>query len=173
AAVERENAPEAQAAGVAPGDRQRIDEAVNDPRSYPEKDERPESRQLEPLPQDRVPLFLSDYDQQYEEEYNDQPQYTFGSKLPKSYTVRILSGALAVSAAAAIVGLFMMEGTRSVLVDAKASLASVARWNTSPGKRRPTPIGPRPPRVGTPPPSPRTPPSTSGWRRTRRRRTPA
>jgi len=107
---------------------ERFDEAINDPRLYRTyQDERPESRQLEPLPHDRVPLFLSDYDQPYEEEqYDDPPQYTFGSKQPKSYTGRIVSGLLAVSAAAAIVGLFTMDATRSVLVDAKASLASLA-----------------------------------------------
>ena len=79
-----------------------------------------------------MPLFLSDYDQQYEEEpYDDPPQYTFGSKQPKSYTGRIVSGVLAASAAAAIAGLFMMDATRSVLVDAKASLASVAPFSFS------------------------------------------
>src|SRR5436190_10638935 len=107
---------------------ERFDEAINDPRLYPAyRDERPESTQLEPLPHDRVPLFLSDYDQQYEEEqYDDPPQYTFGSRQPKSYTGRIVSGVIAASAAAAIVGLFTMDATRSALVDAKASLASVA-----------------------------------------------
>ena len=87
---------------------ERFDEAINDPRLYPAQQyERPESRQLEPLPHDRVPLFLSDHDQQYEEEYDDPPQYTFGSKQPKSYTGRIVSGVVAASAAAAIAGLFM------------------------------------------------------------------
>src|SRR3954447_6982914 len=107
---------------------ERFDEAINDPRLYQTyRDERPEARQLEPLPHDRVPLFLSDYDPQYEEEqYDDPPQYTFGSKQPKSYTGRIVSGLIAASAAAAIVGLFTMDATRSVLVDAKASLASLA-----------------------------------------------
>ena len=81
---------------------ERFDEAINDPRLYPIQYERPESRQLEPLPHDHVPLFLSDYDQQYEEEpYDDPPQYTFGSKQPKSYTGRIVSGAIAACAAAA------------------------------------------------------------------------
>jgi hypothetical protein len=108
---------------------ERFDEAINDPRLYPTQYERPESRQLEPLPNDRVPLFLSDYDQPYEEEYDDPPQYTFGSKKPRSYTGRIVSGLIATSAAAAIAGLFMMDATHSVLVDAKASLASVAPFS--------------------------------------------
>jgi hypothetical protein len=112
---------------------ERFDEAINDPRLYPAQPyQRPESTQLEPLPSDRVPLFLSDYDQQYEEEpYDDAPQYTFGSKQPKSYTGRIVSGGLAACAAAAIAGLFMMDATRSVLVDAKTSLASVAPFSLS------------------------------------------
>ena len=90
---------------------ERFDEAISDPRLYPAQPyQRPESTQLEPLPHDRVPLFLSDYDQQYEEEqYDDQPHYTFGSKQPKSYTGRIVSGVVAASTAAAIVGLFAME----------------------------------------------------------------
>ena len=61
----------------------RFDEAINDPGLYPAYQyERSESRQLEPLPQDRVPLFLSDYDQQYDDERydDDAPEYTFGSK---------------------------------------------------------------------------------------------
>ena len=112
---------------------ERFDEAISDPRLYPAQPyQRPESTQLEPLPHDRVPLFLSDYDQQYEEEqYDDQPHYTFGSKQPKSYTGRIVSGVVAASAAAAIVGLFAMDSTRSVLVEAKASLASMAPASVS------------------------------------------
>src|SRR4051794_28391412 len=106
---------------------ERFDEAINDPRLYRTyQDERHESRQLEPLSQDRVPLFLSDCQQYEEEQYDDPPQYTFGSKRPKSYTGRIVSGLVAASAAAAIVGLFTMDTTRSVLVDAKTSLASLA-----------------------------------------------
>ena len=43
---------------------ERFDEAISDPRLYPAQPyQRPESTQLEPLPHDRVPLFLSDYDQ--------------------------------------------------------------------------------------------------------------
>src|SRR5690349_5805554 len=106
---------------------ERFDEAINDPRLYPVRPAQPyqrtESTQLEPLPHDRVPLFLSDYDQQYDDEplYDDPPQYTFGSKQPKSYTGRIVTGVIAASAAAAIAGLFAMDATRSVMVNAKAS----------------------------------------------------
>src|ERR1043165_8646067 len=86
----------------------RFDEAINDPELYPayQYDERRESRQLEPLPQDRVPLFLSDYDQQYEDDrYEDEAaEYTFGSKQQRSHTSRIVTGVVAATAVAAVVG---------------------------------------------------------------------
>lgn len=107
----------------------RFDEAINDPGLYPTYPyERPESRQLEPLPNDRVPLFLSDYDQQYAEQgYGDEvPEYTFGSRHEKPRTSRIVTGVVAATAVAAIAGLFSMDATRSVIVNAKASLASLA-----------------------------------------------
>ena len=107
----------------------RFDEAINDPGLYPTYQyERPESRQLEPLAQDRVPLFLSDYDQQYQDDrFEDEArQYTFGSKRQRSHTSRIVTGVVAATAVAAIVGLFSIDATRSVFVNAKASLASLA-----------------------------------------------
>jgi TPR repeat protein len=107
----------------------RFDEAINDPGLYPTYQyERPESRQLEPLPQDRVPLFLSDYDQQYEQpRYEDEAtEYTFGSKRDKPRTSRVVTGAIAATAVAATVGFFAMDATRSVFVNAKASLAGLA-----------------------------------------------
>ena len=108
----------------------RFDEAINDPGLYPNYQyERPRiQRQLEPLPQDRVPLFLSDYDQQYQDErYEDEaPEYTFGSRQPKAQTSRIVTGIVAATAVAAVVGLFSIDATRSVIVNAKASLASLA-----------------------------------------------
>lgn len=107
----------------------RFDEALNDPGIYPTYQyDRPEARQLEPLPQDRVPLFLSDYDQQYQDErYEDEaPEYTFGSRQHKPQTSRIVTGVLAATAVAAVVGLFSIDATRSVIVNAKASLASLA-----------------------------------------------
>lgn len=107
----------------------RFDEAISDPGLYPTYQyERPESRQLEPLPQDRVPLFLADYDPPYSEERFEEetPEYTFGSKREKPRTSRIVTGVVAATAVAAAVGYFAIDSTRSVLVDAKASLASVA-----------------------------------------------
>lgn len=107
----------------------RFDEAINDPGLYPTYQyERPESRQLEPLPQDRVPLFLSDYEQQYEQQRFEEetPEYTFGSKRDKPRTSRIVTGVVAATAVAATVGFFAIDTTRSVFVNAKASLASLA-----------------------------------------------
>jgi hypothetical protein len=106
----------------------RFDEAINDPGLYPTYQyERPESRQLEPLPQDRVPLFLSDYEQYEQERFEDEgPDYTFGSRREKPRMSRIVTGVVIATAVAATVGFFAMDATRSVFVNAKASLASVA-----------------------------------------------
>jgi hypothetical protein len=122
----------------------RFDEAINDPGLYPNYQyERPESRQLEPLPQDRVPLFLSDYDQQYDQErFEDEgPEYTFGSRQPKPRTSRVVTGVVAATAVAATVGFFAIDATRNVFVNAKASLASVA----------PASLGGAPPEAALPP----------------------
>jgi hypothetical protein len=127
----------------------RFDEAINDPGLYPayQYDGRPEARQLEPLPQDRVPLFLSDYDQQqYEDErYDDEgPEYTFGSKQQKPRTSYVVTGVLAATTIAAVVGLFSIDATRSVIVNAKASLASLAPASLggSPSEAAPPPAQP-------------------------------
>jgi hypothetical protein len=127
----------------------RFDEAINDPELYPayQYEGRPEARQLEPLPQDRVPLFLSDYDQQYEDErYDDEsPEYTFGSKQHnKPRTSYVVTGVLAATTIAAIVGLFSIDATRSVIVNAKASLASLAPTSLggSPSEAAPPPAQP-------------------------------
>lgn len=126
----------------------RFDEAINDPGLYPSYQyERPESRQLEPLPQDRVPLFLSDYEQQYEQERyeDDAPEYTFGSKRDRPRTSRIVTGVVAATAVAAAVGFFSIDATRSAFVNAKASLASVAPASIG-GATQPEPAAP-PPRI--------------------------
>jgi hypothetical protein len=134
----------------------RFDEAINDPGLYPTYQyERPESRQLEPLPQDRVPLFLSDYDQQYQQERfedDEAPEYTFGSKRDKPRTSRIVTGVVAATAVAAAVGFFAVDATRSVFVNAKASLASVA---PSLGGAPPDAAPPAPRVVQTAAPEPR------------------
>jgi len=131
----------------------RFDEAINDPGLYPTYQyERPESRQLEPLPQDRVPLFLSDYDQQYQDDrFEDEArEYTFGSKHQRSHTSRIVTGVVAATAVAAVVGLFSIDATRSVFVNAKASLASLAPASFGGGQGEAAPPPAQPPqRVAT------------------------
>jgi hypothetical protein len=125
----------------------RFDEAINDPGLYPAYQyDRPESRQLEPLPQDRVPLFLSEYDQPYDQDgFDDEGhEYTFGSKQEKPRTARLVIGLVAVTAFAATVGYFSIDTMRSVLVNAKASLASVA---PSFGDATPSEPAAPPPRV--------------------------
>jgi TPR repeat protein len=125
-----------------------FDEAINDPGLYPTYQyERPESRQLEPLPQDRVPLFLSDYDQQYQDDrFEDEaPEYTFGSKQQRSHTSRIVTGVVAATAVAAVVGLFSIDATRSVFVNAKASLASLAPASLGGGQDEAAPPPAQPP----------------------------
>lgn len=106
----------------------RFDEAINDPGLYPAYQyDRPESRQLEPLPQDRVPLFLSDYEQYEQDDYDEEArEYTFGSKQDKPRTARIVMGVAAATAVAAVVGFFSIDATRNVFINAKASLAGVA-----------------------------------------------
>jgi len=126
----------------------RFDEAINDPGLYPTYQyERPESRQLEPLPQDRVPLFLSDYDQQYRDDrFEDEArEYTFGSKQQRPRTSRIVTGVVAATAVAAIVGLFSIDATRSVFVNAKASLASLAPASLGGGQDDAAPPPAQPP----------------------------
>src|SRR5262245_8437173 len=126
----------------------RFDEAINDPGLYPTYQyERPESRQLEPLPQDRVPLFLSDYEQYEQERFEDEgPEYTFGSKREKPRMSRIVTGVVCATVVAATVGFFAIDATRSVFVNAKASLASVA---PSLGGGGAPPESAPPPRVAT------------------------
>jgi hypothetical protein len=112
---------------------------------------------LEPLPQDRVPLFLSEYDQPYDQDgFDDEgPDYTFGSKQEKPRTARLVIGLVAVTAFAATVGYFSIDTMRSVLVNAKASLASVAPTF---GDATPSEPAAPPPRVARSPHLLRTPP---------------
>lgn len=127
----------------------RFDEAINDPGFYPAYQYEPSaSRQLEPLPQDRVPLFLSEYDQPFEQDgFDDEgPEYTFGSKQQRPRTGRIIAGVAAAMAVAAAVGFLSIDATRSMLADAKASLASVV----------PSLGGATPSEPAAPPPPPRT-----------------
>jgi len=74
------------------------------------------------LPDESVPLFLSD-----EDESEPQP-YEFVRERPrrkKTFTVtRVLVGAVAVIAAAGVAALFSSDATRTIIVNAKASLAA-------------------------------------------------
>jgi hypothetical protein len=135
----------------------RFDEAISDPSLYPAYQyDRPESRQLEPLPQDRVPLFLSDYEQYEQDGYDDEEtrEYTFGSKQNKPRTARIVIGVAAATAVAAVVGFFSIDATRNVFVNAKASLASVAPEALG-GATQSEPAAPPPRVVQTAAPEPR------------------
>ena len=93
-----------------------------------------------------MPLFLSEYDQPYDQDgFDDEgPDYTFGSKQEKPRTARLVIGLVAVTAFAATVGYFSIDTMRSVLVNAKASLASVA---PSFGDATPSEPAAPPPRV--------------------------
>jgi hypothetical protein len=74
------------------------------------------------LPEESVPLFLSD-----EDESEPQP-YEFVRERPrrkKTFTfARILVASIAVIAAAAVAALFSSDATRAIIVNAKASLAA-------------------------------------------------
>lgn len=74
------------------------------------------------LPEESVPLFLSD-----EDESEPQP-YEFVRERPrrkKTFTLaRILVGSIAVIAAAGVAALFSSDATRAIIVNAKASLAA-------------------------------------------------
>jgi hypothetical protein len=96
----------------------------------------------DPLANDPVPLFLADQqdarylqddryppDERYHDlpGYQELPEYAFAAgKKRKARASRIVTGTLALSAAAAILALLSIDSTRAVIVNAKASLASVA-----------------------------------------------
>ena len=83
---------------------ERFDEAINDPRLYPaptisaSRIETDSSRCRTTGCRCFFPITTSNM----RKTYDDPPQYTFGSKQPRSYTGRIVSGVIAASAAAAI-----------------------------------------------------------------------
>jgi len=132
----------------------RFDEAINDPRLYDaRKYERTdlapyERTDLAPSEgQEPVPLFLSAYD---DERYQDAAEYTFANGgRSRVRASRILTGIVVLSAAAGGLALFSMDSTRAVIVNAKASLASMAP--VSFGAAQPEPA-PQQPRVAVVPP---------------------
>jgi len=141
---------------------ERFDEAIDDPRLYETTYQTYESQRAaaqgpEPLANDPVPLFLAgQQDARYQQDHPDQPEeryqnlpgyqelpeYAFaGGKTRKTRASRIVTGALALSALAAVLALLSIDSTRAVIVNAKASLASVAP--APPGADQPTPPAPR------------------------------
>jgi TPR repeat protein len=134
----------------------RFDEAINDPRLYDayqyERTElapyqRTDLAPSDPLGHEPVPLFLSDYE---EDRYQDASEYTFANGgRRKARASRIVMGIVVLSAAAGGLALFSMDSTRAVIVNAKASLASVAP--VSFGAAQPEPA-PQQPRVAVVPP---------------------
>ena len=110
----------------------RFDEAINDPRldeTYHDQHQRADLPEPGSLLHNRVPLFLSDYEEErYQaEQYQPISEYSFAAgRRKKPWTSRIVTGALALSAIAAVFALFSVDSTRAVIVNAKASLAGVA-----------------------------------------------
>ena len=128
----------------------RFDEAISDPRLYeaprylapryeapqyeaPQYEsssyalqpyERPDSEQDDQLPQEPVPLFLSNYE---DEPYDQLPGYTFasGSKT-KSSSFRVMTGVVAVAAIGAVLALFSIDSTRAVIFSASFGDAAPA-----------------------------------------------
>jgi hypothetical protein len=100
----------------------RFDEAINDPRLYaPHEVRRAEAQDFDALRHDPVPLFLGNEDLHYQ----PPPEYSGRSTGKNARGSRIVTGLLVLSAAA-VLALFSFDSTRTVIVNAKASLASVA-----------------------------------------------
>ena len=103
----------------------RFNEAIADPRLYDAFQlQRVEAREPDPPHHDPVPLFLADNE---DPRYEPSPEYSFGHNAgSKPRGSRIVAGLLALSAVAAILTLLSIDSTRAVIVNAKASLASMA-----------------------------------------------
>jgi flagellar basal body-associated protein FliL len=113
----------------------RFHEAVNDPQLYESYHyPRADLPEPAPLPHDRVPLFLSDYEEEryQDEHYQQVPEYSFAAgRKKKRWVSRIVTGVLALSAIAAGFALFSIDSTRAVIFNAKASLANAAPTQVS------------------------------------------
>src|SRR5215216_1030178 len=135
---------------------ERFDEAINDPRlydtyQYDRTDLAPYQRTdlapSDPMAHEPVPLFLSEYE---DDRYQEAAEYTFANGgRRKARASRIVTGIIVLSAAAGGLALFSMDSTRAVIVNAKASLASVAP--VSFGAAQPE-TAPQQPRVAVVPP---------------------
>jgi len=101
----------------------RFDDAIDDPRLYETYQfDRTEAADVDPLHHDPIPLFLAEQDPRYQ----PTPEYSFGRRAKRTRGSRIVTGLFALAAAAAIPALVSVDSTRAVIVNAKASLASVA-----------------------------------------------
>ena len=102
----------------------RFDEAINDPRLHGTNQfQGAEAQNLDSAHDDPVPLFLAEQNPRYE----PTPEYSFGrSTKKKARGSRIVTSLFALAAALAILALVSVDSTRAVIVNAKASLASVA-----------------------------------------------
>jgi hypothetical protein len=115
-----------------------FNEAINDPNLYEtHQSQRAEAQDLDSLHSDPVPLFLAEQDPRYQ----PTPDYSFGRK--KARGSRIVTGLFALSAAIAVLALVSADSTRAVIVNAKASLASVTPVPLSGAQQDATPPTPR------------------------------
>jgi hypothetical protein len=112
--------------------------------------------QEDQLPQEPVPLFLSNYE---DEPYDQLPGYTFASgSRTKARSFRVVTGVIAVAAIGGILALFSIDSTRAVLFSASfGGAAPPAQFGTA----QPEPAEPpqrvalaaQPPKVETPAPA--------------------
>ena len=133
----------------------RFDEAISDPRLYETNQyERPYERpyalryensdvlQDELPPNESVPLFLSNYE---EESHQQLSEYTFASGSPKfgsgglkkPRAWRIITGLVAVSAIGAVLALFSIDATRAVIFQASLGSSSPVPFSTAAAQPEP------------------------------------
>lgn len=156
----------------------RFDEAISDPRLYesnryerpyddrPSYDERtyaeqrpyalPYQRPQELPPQEPVPLFLSDY----EDEHQQLSEYSFaggsrkfgsGGLKQRTPMWRIVSGVVAVSAIGALLALFSVDSTRAVIFQASLGGNSSAQFGAAQPEPAEPQQQPQQPRIAAPP----------------------
>ena len=99
----------------------RFDEAINDSKLYERYQLQQPAEQHDALAHDRLPIFLAEPRQD-----EPAPDYPFGRRKEAAHGSRIVTGLLALSAASAMLALVSVDSTRAVIVNASASLASVA-----------------------------------------------
>jgi len=139
----------------------RFDEAISDPRLYEtNRYEQPYALpygQPEALPDELpshepVPLFLSNYEDETQQQLSE---YTFASGsrkfgsggLRKPRAARIVTGVVAVSAIAALLALFSIDSTRAVIFQASLGGSAPAQFDAA----QPEPAAQPPQRLAAPP----------------------